>query len=357
MAHVQKIKQAAVAPMVAHYERKAELERGYVRDNIDPERTADNYNLCPRDVRREVGMAIAKHEETAGKGIRKDANVLLDWIVTMPKDCPREMHREFFGAVARFMEGRYGEGNVLGCYVHMDEATPHAHIPILPMRDGKLVASKVVNRADLRTFHGDLGKAVDEALGMHVSIELDEQQRGEKQLSALNQTDYIAAKERLECLRQQESELGAEIERLEPLAETLSESAGALWKGRGDGEREEGLGREIEGLRGRISELEGANRAARDRVADLDRELPGLRDRCERARARFERVERGVAELVSRLREIPNTVSEWAQEIARELGKRVYDPCSLDYIARQATEDSGRNHARTQPNSRSRGER
>ena len=38
------------------------------------------------------------------------------------------------------------------------------------------------------------------------------------------------------------------------------------------------------------------------------------------------------------LREVPNIVSEWAQEIARRLGKRVYDPNSIEHVARQARE-------------------
>lgn len=59
MAHVLKIKQGSVAPLVAHYERTPELERGFVRGNIDPERTKFNYNLRPADVRQEVGLGIA----------------------------------------------------------------------------------------------------------------------------------------------------------------------------------------------------------------------------------------------------------------------------------------------------------
>lgn len=42
--------------------------------------------------------------------------------------------------------------------------------------------------------------------------------------------------------------------------------------------------------------------------------------------------------VVERLREVPNIVSEWAQDIARELGKRIYDPRSLDHMAEQARE-------------------
>lgn len=194
MAHVIKLKQNAVAPMVAHYERTPEIERGFERINIDSARTDQNYNLRPNNVLERVHAGIKEHEVVAGKGIRKDANVLCDWVVTAPRDLRPEDNRTFFEAVTRFCEQRYGEKNVLGAYVHMDETQPHVHVPILPQVNGKMQASKMVNRADLQSFHGDLSRSVEHALGYKVSIELDEIQKGEKQLSVLNQDEFIAAK-------------------------------------------------------------------------------------------------------------------------------------------------------------------
>ena len=323
-----------MAPLVAHYERVAELERGFTRGNIDPERTALNYNLRPSDVRQEVRLAIAQHEETSGKGIRKDANVLCDWVVTLPQDCPRDRSRDFFESVAQFMEGRYGKSNVLGCYVHMDETTPHAHISILPMRDGKLVASKVVNRADLKSFHGDLGKAVDKVLGMHVSIELDEEQKGEKQLSHLSQDEYVAAKQRLESLRRE-----VEQKELEPPAESLAESARTLYKARGDGSMERELETEESSLRSGIGELERQVQEARSRAGVLDRDVERLgmgvrdaRERCDQARAR-------VKQLIERLGWVPDHISEMAQDIGRKLGMRVMDSfTAMTQRAREAAD-------------------
>lgn len=43
-------------------------------------------------------------------------------------------------------------------------------------------------------------------------------------------------------------------------------------------------------------------------------------------------------QVIQRLREVPETVSAWALDIANKLGKRTYDPNSLDYIKRQAIE-------------------
>ena len=37
------------------------------------------------------------------------------------------------------------------------------------------------------------------------------------------------------------------------------------------------------------------------------------------------------------LREVPNIVSEWAQELARKMGKPLFDPNSLDYLTQEVT--------------------
>lgn len=38
------------------------------------------------------------------------------------------------------------------------------------------------------------------------------------------------------------------------------------------------------------------------------------------------------------LREVPNIVSEWAQELARKMGKHLFDPNSIDYLSREMRE-------------------
>lgn len=136
---------------------------------------------------------------------------------------------------------------------------------------------------------------------------------------------------RLECLQQ-------EIEDVQPAAVTLPESVRALVSGRGDGDRERELAAEKAELGAGIGELERQIEDARGRIGELERGLPVLRERCQRARERFEVVEQRVTAAISRLREVPDIVSGWAQEIARKLGKHVYDPNSLDHMMREATE-------------------
>lgn len=211
MAHVKKLKRQMLAPMVAHYERTPELERGYERENIDSSRTHLNYNLAPCDVLAAVDAAVAMHERNAGRKIRSDANLVFDWVVTQPKDVREGDSRRFFEAVRDFAVDTYGS-RVLGFYVHMDETTPHAHIPVLPVKNGKLNGKEVINRNHMRQFHPRLSRAVEGKLGYPVSIELDESARGEKELSRLDQKDYKAAKKRLAELA---DEVSREEDRLE----------------------------------------------------------------------------------------------------------------------------------------------
>lgn len=61
---------------------------------------------------------------------------------------------------------------------------------------------------------------------------------------------------------------------------------------------------------------------------------------------------------MGRLREVPNTLSELAQDIARKLGKPLFDPDSLDYQMREVTRVAAaldRGHV-APTNSRSRGQ-
>ena len=349
MAHMMKLKSGAAGAMLDHYERKAELECGYERANIDPERTRLNYvelgNVRSgrrEDVADSAGLVRAKvregiesHEASSGKRVRKDANVLVDWVVTLPPDVRPGDERRFFSACVRFCKSRYGSGNVVGGFVHMDEATPHVHIPVVPLRDGRLVASKVVDRADLRTFHADLSAAVEEALGYRASVELDDARRGERLLSRLSQPEYRAAKDELRRARSEAREArseareaedrrdraqeGAEAaqERLDGLTEAIGEAEGRLAEATaaadGEQDRLECLRRARGEAEGRVADLEERVREARGRAGRLARAV-------EDARSGFESLR---AKLIEGLRAAPFApagLSDIGRELARRLG-------------------------------------
>lgn len=280
MAHVMKIKATSVSPLIDHYERAR--PGTFDRSNIDESRTRMNYNLAPADVKEDVRSAIAEHAKTAGRAVRSDANVLFDWVVTMPKDCPLESAREFFRGTLEFLKQRYGADNVLGGYVHMDETTPHMHVPVLPRIDGKLQASKMINRNDLRSFHNDLGKYIDERLGFHVSVELDEEKHIEKAMNKLDQEEMKLAAARLECLQRGESEARERISDLERDVAIernrvrAEEYAKAAFEGRDSTGLLESEAREYENL---ARNYEQRRNQIKERVRELKEQIIGMRAR------------------------------------------------------------------------------
>lgn len=399
MAHIEKYQAPALGNMFAHYDRSAELERGVVRDNIDPARTHLNYDLRPRPAG--VSQLDTVNGRIAALDLkrapRKDAVRMCDCVVTMPEwmqPYAAAYQEKFFKAVCDTLDGIFGRENAISAYVHLDEASPHVHYAFVPVtEDGRLAAKSLLNRTFMKRFHGRLEEGVSQALGIkRAGLTLTDEEREERGGKYVDLNEFKdakaateraqdiaerarqkaladvenarqrahaahdraveaereadAAQARLEGLRRVEEAKAAEVAgldraieqaELQPPAETLAESARTLWTARSDGEREEGLGSEIEGLRERISGLERENQQARERAADLDRALPGLRERCRGLRARFEDAQARVREVIGRLREVPETVSAWALDIAKKMDKRTYDPRSLEYQIESAT--------------------
>ena len=177
MAHVMKYTKVSYGHMLKHYERAKDKNGEYVKfgnENIDLERTPLNYNLAPD--RGSQGEFIRNRCSEVYCMNRKDVNVLCSWVVTVPKDVPEAEYEKFFHATYDFLEKRYGRENVVSAYVHMDEITPHMHFAFVPVvydkkkERYKVSAFEVINRKELKIFHSELEKHLENALGHQVGI-------------------------------------------------------------------------------------------------------------------------------------------------------------------------------------------
>lgn len=196
-------------------------------------------------------------------------------------------------------------------------------------------ASEIFSKEDMRELHPDMEKALCKRLGVErVGIELEKDDAARK-LSSLDHGEYeqvtaeiarakaeaAEVEQRLERLRREEARLGAEVvaleaEAREPSRESLVESAGAIFKGRGDAGRERILATENEQLRSRVVELEGEK-------GQLERELPELERRAGSLEAGLDRVRGRVAALIERIGHVPDTLSRFARAIGERMGLRV----------------------------------
>lgn len=330
---VQKVKAPAVGSMQYHNDR---VPGQHSNEDIDQEKSNLNKEYIEHgSYRAEVNERIERFRESSRK-IRKDAVVLAEGVATASPEFfdgkSREEVMAYFDDVFEFCKSEFGEQNLVHFTVHMDETTPHAHFGFTPIKDGTLSWKNYFDGRDaLRGFQNRYWERVGKQWGL---------ERGETGSGRTHKTTQEMKREaqreikeldkRKECLRQ-------EVEEMEAATPSLSEGVRTLWKARSDGEREEELGSAIEGLRSRISDLSSQIADCNGRAEDIERGLPALRARYRELAERFNDTRSRVEQALGRLREVPNTLSELAQDIARKLGKPLFDPTSLDYLTREVT--------------------
>lgn len=330
---VQKVKAPAVGSMQYHNDR---VPGQHSNEDIDQEKSNLNKEYIEHgSYRAEVNERIERFRESSRK-IRKDAVVLAEGVATASPEFfdgkSREEVMAYFDDVFEFCKSEFGEQNLVHFTVHMDETTPHAHFGFTPIKDGTLSWKNYFDGRDaLRGFQNRYWERVGKQWGL---------ERGETGSGRTHKTTQEMKREaqreikeldkRKECLRQ-------EVEEMEAATPSLSEGVRTLWKARSDGSREEELGSAIEGLRGRISDLSSQIADCNGRAEGIERGLPALRARYRELAERFNDTRSRVEQALGRLREVPNTLSELAQDIARKLGKPLFDPGSLDYQMREVT--------------------
>lgn len=271
MANLQGYTSGAVGNMLNHYTRHygdpEQAKYTYNNQKIDVNRTHLNYALFEQN---DPKGFIRQRVATADTQPTKTTNVISDWIVTLPKNeelAGRE--REFFEQSYKFLAAKVGQENIVGTWVHMDEASPHMHFCFVPLceqtvmtndksqplrwskrdeaknpahkagevkRDSKgtvrykrvmatddagnpivkktVSQSKVFDRKAMQDFHPMLERHLNKHFGFTVGIQLED--AGDKLLSKLSHSEYIAAKTKLIKTR-------AEVERIEDKREEIRE--------------------------------------------------------------------------------------------------------------------------------------
>lgn len=223
VAHKEKYTKGAVGHMFAHYERSK-----YVPSLKSPVNTELNYNLAEIDQPMEQLDFLHKRLSEVKVHKRKDINVMVDWIITIPQslnDKSLKDKERFFEEAYKFLNDRYGKENVISAYVHMDEVTPHMHYAFVPVVEDKkkggykLSAKEAVTREDLRTFHQDLSKHMEYVFGYDIGILNEVTKEGNRSIAELKRETALEGLKKLNLevtvLEKQKRALKEEIEGLQ----------------------------------------------------------------------------------------------------------------------------------------------
>lgn len=222
--------------------------------------------------------------------------------------------------------------------IHLDEATPHMHVEVVPVAESKrgLSVQNSLNKAVKQAGHDnykDMLAGWDEVLDTAMKDHGLERVAGDrdKQMGGVDMRTYkrsmevrkqtAEAEARLECLQR-------EIEKAQDADMGLGEGAATFISHLGDGSKERGLAEEESSLGSRVEELEQQVRAARERAGQLEREVERLGVGVRDAGSRLDRVRERVTQALGMLGWVPKGLSEFATSIGRSLGLRVRDAFS-----------------------------
>ena len=166
VARMQKMKAGNLGGAHKHNER---IFENHSNKDIDTSRSHLNYELTDRDrsvsYERQI-KGYVNENKISKRGIRKDAVLCDEWIITSDKEffekLGQERTREFFETVKNYFAENYGESNVAYASVHLDESTPHMHLGIVPMENGKLSSKAMFNRDELKHIQEDLPRYINE---------------------------------------------------------------------------------------------------------------------------------------------------------------------------------------------------
>lgn len=166
MASVKKFTKGEVFNQIRHIERTVENPGN---PDIDKTKIGQCYTISP-----DRGMSAYDYfkKRCAECKIHNRPDVVhaFGWVISCPMDVSKELEDLFFYNVYDFLVEKYGEQNLIQCAIHKDESgASHMHFLAMPVVKGKdkqgneiekFDCSKVLTKAALRNFHGDLQKYI-----------------------------------------------------------------------------------------------------------------------------------------------------------------------------------------------------
>lgn len=158
---MHKMKASDLRGMQYHNQRERASK---TNTDIDKKRSHLNYDLVnrvPIDYKERIQKRIEEGVKSKRK-IRKDAVLCNQWIITSDKDffkgLSEKEERRFFREAYDWFCRRYGKENIPFAVVHRDEGTPHMHLGVIPIIDGRLSSKRLFNPKELRYVQEEFPK-------------------------------------------------------------------------------------------------------------------------------------------------------------------------------------------------------
>ena len=181
--HGQNYKSTQIVALERHNMRK---NAQYSNKNIDANKTKDNVVLIEikqglyKTIKNRIENEVLPYQK---KALRKDANWMVEFCVTMPEDVKKLKDIKLYcNVVLDYFANKVGRENIISAVIHMDESTPHMHLDFTPITvDHRLSSKQIMTREFLMKLHNELPAKLQEA-GFDVTRgeAVPDEQKGEK---------------------------------------------------------------------------------------------------------------------------------------------------------------------------------
>ena len=205
MASLEKFSAGAVRNQLRHNRREIEHSSN---PDIDPARQGQDYVLSPDRGMSDYDYYKERLSQVYVYG-RNDVKTMAGWVVTAPRDLAPERYDDFFCTTYDFLANRYGEENIVQAIVHDDEGgQPHLHFCFVPVVEDKkheqgykVCANDVLDRRELRNFHPDLQRYLDDhgLKEAHIMTGVTRAQGGNRTVSELKAEREQQYECKMEC--------------------------------------------------------------------------------------------------------------------------------------------------------------
>ena len=189
MAELTKYKSNEIKAHLVHDLRELPEEKKYGNESVDRSLKKNNIHLISRGNAAETNLYRKELLNEIFHYNRKNVVHAVEVCVQCPEDCPPEQHEKFFQETLNFISSRLpmGERCILTAEVHRDErkysengillSKDHLHVMYVPAvpdnkhdgYDWRLCADELTKRKDLKSFHPDLQKHLNEC-GINATV-------------------------------------------------------------------------------------------------------------------------------------------------------------------------------------------
>lgn len=166
-------KPCTLAGAAKHNKRElaAELE---ARGRIDGDRVSLNYSLAGAvDAAGVLALAsdLMANIGTSQDKMRRDYCQAVEIVFSLPASTAINTAKYFADCVAWCVQ-RFGAGNILCADIHHDESAPHCHALIAPIKDGRWVGGRLIDRTNTQAMRESFGRQVAAVYGLSMADRL-----------------------------------------------------------------------------------------------------------------------------------------------------------------------------------------